>query len=64
MFFVLKIFKFLSLLFGHVRKRLDKKDKVDFRIYDVATWGTNNYNTHIAQYLKKQRQSGIFIDFH
>ena len=31
--FVLKIFKLLSPLFGHVAKQLDKKDKVkvDFR---------------------------------
>ena len=49
--FVLKIFKPLSRLFGHVEKRLDKKDKVNFEIYDVTAWLTNNYNTHIAQYL-------------
>ena len=34
--FVLKIFKFLSKLFGHVLKQLDLKDKVNFRFYDVA----------------------------
>ena len=34
--FVLKIFKFLSWLFGHVAKRLDKKDKVNFKFYDVT----------------------------
>ena len=52
-FFVLKIFKFLSWLFGHVAKRLDKKDKVNFKFYDVTAWLTNNCNTHIAQYLEK-----------
>ena len=26
---------------------------VNFKIYDVTYWETNNYNTHIAQYLKK-----------
>ena len=31
--FVLKLFKFLSWLFGHVEKRLDYKDKVNFEIY-------------------------------
>ena len=31
-FFILKIFKFLSWLFGNVEK---KKGKVDFKIYDV-----------------------------
>ena len=25
------------------------------RIYDVTDWKTNNYTTHIAQYLKKYR---------
>ena len=51
--FVLKIFKFLSRLFGHVQKWLDQKDKVSFEIYDVTFWLTDNCNTHIAQYLKK-----------
>ena len=50
---VLKIFKFLSWLFGHVQKWLDQKDKVNFEIYDVAAWLIDNCNTHIAQYLKK-----------
>ena len=34
-------------------KRLDKKAKVNLKIYDVATCVTSNNNTHIAQYLKK-----------
>ena len=36
--FVLKIFKFLSWLFGHVEETawLEWKDKVDFKIYDVT----------------------------
>ena len=51
--FVLRIFKFLSWLFGHAEKRLDLKDKVNFKIYDVITWLTNNCNKHIDQYLKK-----------
>ena len=29
---------------------------VNFKIYDVTEWTTNNYNTHNAQYLKKLRQ--------
>ena len=32
---------------------LDKKLMVNFKIYDVTDWSTNNCNTHIAQYLKK-----------
>ena len=55
--FVFKIFKFLFWLFGHVEKQLDSKDQVNFNIYDVKTWETTNHNTHIAQYLKKQRES-------
>ena len=46
--FVLRIFKFLSWFFGHVRKQLDKKAKAIFKIYDVTDCQTNNYNTHIA----------------
>ena len=39
--------------FGHVRKWLDKKSKGNFKIYDFKNWETNNYNKHIARYLKK-----------
>ena len=51
--FVLEIFKLLPRLFGHVVKRLDKKNKVNFKFYDVTSWLTNNWNTHIAQCLEK-----------
>ena len=51
--FILKIFKFLSWLFGHVQKQFDQKNKVNFKIYDVTTWEINNYNTRIAHYRKK-----------
>ena len=51
--FVFEIFKFLSDFVGHVGKRLDKKAKVSFKIYDVIKWKANNYNTHVVQYLKK-----------
>ena len=52
-FFVIKIFKFSSRLLGHASKRLDQKDKINFKIYDVTAWLTNNCDTHIAQYLEK-----------
>ena len=52
-FFVLEIFTFLYWIFGYVEKRVDKKATVNFKIYDVTDLTTNNYNTHIAQYLKK-----------
>ena len=40
--------------FCHTGKQLDKKAKINFKIYGVINKGTNNYNTHIAQYLKKK----------
>ena len=39
------------------KRRLDYKNKNKFKIYGVTTWETNNCNTHIVQYLEKQRQS-------
>ena len=51
--FVLEIFTVLFWLFGYVAKRLDKKAIVNFKIRDVSDLTTNNYNTHIAHYLKK-----------
>ena len=40
-------------LFDQVGKRIDKKDKFNFKTYDVINWKTNNYKTYITQYLKK-----------
>ena len=51
--FVLEIFTFLSWLFGYLETRLDEKAMVNFKIYDMADWTTNNYNTYITQYPKK-----------
>ena len=51
--FVLEIFTLLSQLFAYVEKRLDKKAKVNSKLYDITDRTTNNYNTHIPQYLKK-----------
>ena len=51
--FVIKIFTFLSQLFGHVKNQLDKKAKVNFNIRNATDWTANNYNTHIAAYLKR-----------
>ena len=64
MFFILckKLFSFSRYLnfcpdfFGHVVKQLDKKTTINFKIYDVTIWKTNNYNTDIPQYHKKLRQ--------
>ena len=51
--FVLEIFTFLSWLFGYLETRLDEKAMVNFKIYDMADWTTNNYNTYITQYPMK-----------
>ena len=51
--FVLEIFTFLSWLFGYLETRLDEKAMVNFKIYDMADWTTNNYNAYITQYPKK-----------
>ena len=50
---VLKIFILLSWLFALVGKWLYKKTKFNFKIYNATDWTANNYNTHIAQFLKK-----------
>ena len=54
----LEIFKFLSRRFVYVGKRYDKKVLVNFKIYDVTDWITDNYNTHIIQYLKNLNHLG------
>ena len=56
--FVLEIFTFLSRLLGYFEKYLDKKAKLNFKIYDVIDWTINSYITHTTQSLKKFRQSG------
>ena len=59
--FVLEVFTFLFRIFGYLEKRLDKKDIVNFKIYDFTDWTTNNCNTSvITQYLKKY--FSIFIE--
>ena len=51
--FVLEMFTFISWRFGYVEKGLDKKVKVNFKIYDVIDWTANIGNTRIVQYLNK-----------
>ena len=58
--FILKIFKCSAWLFVHVKeKQLDKKGKVNFKIYDVTGWQINNYKTHIAQYSRRKGNQPI-----
>ena len=44
---------YLDLHFAIEEKRLDKKTKINSKIYGVTTWLKNNCKTHIDQYLKK-----------
>ena len=53
--FDLKIFNFLSWLLGHVEKTAWLEEKVNFKIYGVTTWLTNNCNTHIAWYISRSK---------
>ena len=48
------MFKICLDFWGHVEKQLDNKAKLVSNIVTSQTgWETNNYNTHIAQYVKK-----------
>ena len=47
----------LKIIVENVEKQLGKKVMVNFKIYDVTDWATNDYNTHTTQYFRKQRQS-------
>ena len=56
---IIKIFKLLPWLFGHVKKPGLIKDKINFKIYDVTNCLINNYNTHyrpISHEIKTSRQ--------
>ena len=56
---LLKIFTFWSRLFGHVEKQLDQRNKVNYKIYDVATWETNNYKAYIGKYQRSKDNQEI-----
>ena len=49
---VLKMFNFLSWLFGHAEKTA-WLEKVNFKIYDVTAWLTTHHNAHIDKYHEK-----------
>ena len=60
--FVLKIFKFLSGIFGHVEKQLDQKDKVNFKTSGVTNWKTKNYNTQLPNISRSKDNQKITFD--
>ena len=35
------------------KNSLFRKVNVNFKIFNVATWEVNEFNTHVAQFLKK-----------
>ena len=39
----------LFSVFSHVRKRLDKKAKVNFKTYDLTKWITNSQSMKLGQ---------------
>ena len=39
-----------------LKNRFDYEVMISFKIHDVTNWLTNICNTHIAQYLTRQRQ--------
>ena len=45
LFLFSRYLRFCPDFFAIVEKRLDKKGKVNFKMYDVTTWLKNNYNT-------------------
>ena len=51
--FVIRVFNFLSWRFGYAENRRDWRDTVNFKIYDVTAWKTDNCNAHVTQYLEK-----------
>ena len=60
--FVLEIFTFLSLLFGYVEKQLDKKAMVNFKIFDVTEWETNNNNIYQANISRSRGNQTMKFD--
>ena len=57
-YFMLKAIFICPTFFDLVGKRFDKKKAMgNFKTYDITDWTTNNYDTHIAQHLKKQKQT-------
>ena len=52
--FVLKIFKFLPWFFGHIEKRLDQKDKANFKILTPQS-GQQTITVHILPNMSRNK---------
>ena len=55
--FVLKIFKFLSRLFGHVGKMLDYKDKVNLSKSMTSKHGYQTITAHILPNISQSKSN-------
>ena len=52
--FVFQIFMFFVLTFWLCKKKKTaREESYEKNVYDITNWTADNYNTHIAQYLKK-----------
>ena len=59
----LKMMKiFLSFLFGHVERLLDKMSEVNFRIFDATDWEIDDYITLSFNISRRKRQSSNEFD--
>ena len=47
----------MSWLFGHVEKRVDWKDKVNFKIYDVTAWEKQTTANHILPNVSQSKSN-------
>ena len=53
----------MSRLHGHLKKNwLDKKGKVDFKLYDVTTWLISNYSTCITNISQIKDNQTVMFD--
>ena len=53
----------MSRLLGHSKKKwLDKKGKVDFKLYDVTTWLISNYSTCITNISQIKDNQTVMFD--
>ena len=65
--FVLEIFTFFSWPPDYEEKQLNKKFKVDFKVYDVTDWTTNIYN-HVFSNISRSkgnqtRKFGLLVKY-
>ena len=55
--------KFCLDLLNMQKKRYDQEVKINFQIYDVTTWLTKSYNTHIRVKAYKVKANGLQLYF-